>query len=148
MAFKRVLDHRRIRGNHSGFGFVPHRFPRDGFLSSLEREEAALYLFYILAADRHGVSFYGDRRIGDVLGFSSDELRGTREGLVRKDLIRLDDNVCRILELPDKPTAGESGRRGTNSFSELARCLGDGRQWREKPKWTSPPSIRGTKAAG
>ncbi|MCP4755451.1 MAG: hypothetical protein GY866_31695 [Proteobacteria bacterium] len=120
---KKILDSRRIRRNHNGFGFVPHRFLRDGFLSSLERDEAVLYLFYILAADRYGVSFYGDRRICGVLGFSSAELRGIREGLVRKDLIRLDDRVCQVLELPEKPVVEDSRRPAANSYSELERRL-------------------------
>ncbi len=123
MTFKKILDHHRIRGNHGGFGFVPHRFLRDGFLSSLERDEAVLYLFYILAADRYGVSFYGDRRICEVLGFSTSELWDVREGLAGKDLICREGPLCQVLELPDKPVVHDLSRLEVKSFSDLKRRL-------------------------
>ncbi len=36
---------RRIAGQ--GFGFIPHRFLQEGFLSSLNRDELTLYVFLI-----------------------------------------------------------------------------------------------------
>lgn len=123
MSYKKILDHHRIRKNHNGFGFIPHRFLRDGFLSSLKKEEAFLYLFYVLAADRYGVSFYGDRRICNVLGFSESELNRVRDGLAHKDLICRDDPLCQLLELPDQPVVEDSLRSGVHSFSGLNRRI-------------------------
>ncbi|MCP4756946.1 MAG: hypothetical protein GY866_39290 [Proteobacteria bacterium] len=123
MSYKKILDNRRIRKNHGGFGFVPHRFLRDGFLSSLERDEAALYLFYVLATDRYGLSFYGERRICDILGFSPSELRRARDVLAHRDLICRDDPLCQLLELPDRPAVDDSARAGLHSFSGLNRRL-------------------------
>ncbi len=70
MTTKPILDPRRIRKIRSCFGFIQHRFPGDRFLSSLEKNETALYLFWILAADRFRVSYYGDARICGMLDFS------------------------------------------------------------------------------
>ena len=58
MLAKRILNADRIRKIAGGFSFIPHRFLADGFLASLDREEILLYLFLILAGDRHGLSFY------------------------------------------------------------------------------------------
>src|SRR5260221_5516917 len=49
----------RVRsiGGHS-FAFLPHRFLREGFFASLRPNELRLYVLLVLAADRHGLSFY------------------------------------------------------------------------------------------
>ena len=59
MIKKRILDKSRIRRIDGGFAFIPHRFLTDGFLSVLTPREQQLYFFLVLAADRHGLSFYG-----------------------------------------------------------------------------------------
>jgi len=123
MIVKKILDHHRIRRTHNRFGFIPHRFLRDGFLSSLEREETVLYLFYVLAADRFGISYYGDRRICKVLGFSTEELCRVRDGLTCKNLICRDDPLCQLLELPNEPVIEDLRQPGINSFSDLSQCL-------------------------
>ena len=115
----KILDRTRIRQTHNSFGFVPHRFLRDGFLSSLDPCEALLYLFYILAADRYGISYYSDRKMCDLLNFSGEQLRHTRDRLMEKELICCEDPVCQVLELPYQPVkfTVESSRAG--SFSDL-----------------------------
>ena len=123
MTFKKILDHHRIRRTHNRFGFIPHRFLRDGFLSSLKRDERVLYLFYVLAADRFGVSFYGDRRICKMLGFSLEELCRVRDGLTYKNLICRDDPLCQLLELPDTPVIEDLKEPKIHSFANLNKCL-------------------------
>ncbi len=120
----KILDRTRIRQTHNGFGFVPHRFLKDGFLSSLENDEAYLYLFYILAADRYGISFYSDRRMCDLLGLAQVQLRYSRDGLIQKDLICYEEPVCQVLELPDQPTClpGETPR--VRSITDLKARIG------------------------
>lgn len=39
MIKKKILKSNRIRHIEGGFGFIPHRFMTDEFLSSLTREE-------------------------------------------------------------------------------------------------------------
>ncbi len=123
MTAKKILDHRRVRKTHNRFGFIPHRFLRDGFLSSLKGDETVLYLFYALAADRFGVSYYGDRSICKVLGFSPEGLFTARDGLTYKNLICRDDPLCQLLELPDKPVIENLKRPKMNSFSSLNQFL-------------------------
>lgn len=120
---EKVLERNRIRQTHNSFGFIPHRFLRDGFLTSLNSIEAYCYLFYVLAADRYGVSYYSDRRICDLLGFSGAEYRNIRDSLIHKDLICFESPVCQVLELPSQPVVlpGETPR--ISSFTDLKQQL-------------------------
>jgi hypothetical protein len=123
MVPKKILDRERIRQTHNGFGFIPHQFLRDGFLSALEKGEAFLYLFYILAADRYGISFYSDRRICELLSFSPRELRQIRDHLIHKDLICCETPVCQVLELPTRPVLLANGKNDVCSFADLKHRL-------------------------
>ena len=55
MIKKKILNPDRIRRISGGFSFIPHRFLCEGFLASLHQKELLLYLFLVLAADRHGL---------------------------------------------------------------------------------------------
>ena len=58
MIKKKLLNPDRIRRIDGGFSFIPHRFLSDGFLAALPQKELLLYLFLIIASDRHGLSYY------------------------------------------------------------------------------------------
>ena len=92
---------RSIKGQ--GFGFIPHSFLRDGFLSSLGRDDLALYLFLVLAANRHGVSFYGYDAICAMLHMPAECYLDARNRLIDKDLIAFDGTRFQVLSLPDQP---------------------------------------------
>lgn len=92
---------RRIGGQ--GFGFIPHRFMRDGFLTWLSRDELALYVFLVLAANRHGVSFYGYDAICSTLSMSVEQYIDARNRLIVKDLIAFDGTRFQVQSLPDPP---------------------------------------------
>lgn len=124
MPLAKILDPTRIRQTHDGFGFIPHRFLRDGFLTSLDRIEAQLYLFYVLTANRYGISYYGDRRICDLLNLSGKQLRNTRDSLIHKDLICCEERLCQVLELPCRPVTLSEQADATGSFAELNHRLG------------------------
>jgi hypothetical protein len=119
MSTGKILAPTRIRQTHNGFGFIPHRFLRDGFLSSLSDSEARLYLFYVLAADRHGISYYSDRRISDILGYTASQLEYTKNELIHKDLICYEAPVCQVLELLRRPTVLPGERPSPRSFTGL-----------------------------
>jgi hypothetical protein len=92
---------RSIKGQ--GFGFIPHRFLRDGFLSSLGRDELAIYLFLVLAANRHGVSYYGYDAICEILHMPAECYLEARNRLIEEDLIAFDGTRFQVLSLPEKP---------------------------------------------
>ena len=86
-----------------GFGFLPHRFLKDGFLSSLHPDELALYVFLVLAANRYGVSFYGYDAICSALGLHLDRYLQARNTLIGRDLIAFDGRRFQVLSLPERP---------------------------------------------
>jgi hypothetical protein len=100
MIKKKVLNPDRIRRVHGGFSFIPHRFLTDGFLAALQQKETLLYLFLVLAADRHGLSFYSYDTICSLLQMDLDQYINARNGLIDKDLIAFDGTVFQVLELP------------------------------------------------
>jgi len=99
---------RRIDG---GFAFIPNRFLHDGFYAQLSHGERSLYLFFLLAADRTGTSFYSPDRICSIVGLELDDYLALRRCLIQKDLLALDGTIVQVLDLPPKP------RRGSRSSS-------------------------------
>ena len=110
MIKKRILDPARIRRIDGGFSFIPHRFLTEGFLSSLRQKEILLYLFLVLASDRHGLSFYAYDAICSFLELSVDEYIEARDGLIRKELIAFDGTLFQVLDLPPKPVNASDAR--------------------------------------
>ena len=106
MIKKKILIPNRVRHIDGGFGFIPHRFLTDGFLSSLTQEEILLYLFLALVSDRHGLSFYSYDAICSLLQLSLEDYIDARDGLVGKDLIAFDGTIFQVLDLPKKPLQG------------------------------------------
>jgi len=106
MIKKKILVPNRVRHIDGGFGFIPHRFLTDGFLSSLSQEEILLYVFLALVSDRHGLSFYSYDAICSLLQLSLEDYIDARDGLVGKDLIAFDGTVFQVLDLPKKTLQG------------------------------------------
>jgi hypothetical protein len=103
MIKKKILNPDRIRRINGGFSFIPHRFLGDGFLSSLQQKELLLYLFLVIASDRHGLSFYSYDAICTLLQMRLDQYITARNGLIDKDLIAFDGTVFQVLDLPVRP---------------------------------------------
>jgi hypothetical protein len=93
----------RIRKIDGSFTFIPSRFLHDGFLASLSHDEAVLYLFLLLASNRHGVSRYHYDRICKTIGMDGDTYVQARNGLVAKELIAFDGSRFQVLALPPHP---------------------------------------------
>jgi len=62
-----------------------------------------LYLFLILASDRHGLSFYSYDSICSLLQITADQYVKARNGLMDKNLIAFDGTLFQVLDLPAKP---------------------------------------------
>jgi hypothetical protein len=93
----------RVRRIDGSFAFLPHRFLREGFLAALTKNELALYLFLVLAADRDGLSFYSYDRICSTLEIVPDDYLDARNALLDKDLIAFDGTRFQVLALPEQP---------------------------------------------
>jgi hypothetical protein len=108
MIKKKVLNPERIRRIDGGFSFIPHRFLTDGFLASLSQKELLLYLFFTLASDRNGLSFYSYDAICTLLQLNLDQYVEARNSLIDKDLIAFDGTLFQVLDLPPIPVEGLS----------------------------------------
>jgi len=104
MITKKVLVADRIRRIDGGFSFIPHRFLTDGFLQSLQQQELMLYVLLVLAADRHGLSYYSYERICSLLHMTVEQYIAARDALIEKDLIAFDGTLFQVLSLPSRPT--------------------------------------------
>jgi hypothetical protein len=121
MIKKKVLNPDRIRRVHGGFSFIPHRFLADGFLAALHQMEILLYLFLVLASDRHGLSFYSYDTICSLLQMDLDQYIKARNGLIDKDLIAFDGTVFQVLELPAKPVSSSDGQKHAGDQAAIAQ---------------------------
>jgi hypothetical protein len=99
---KVILCPDRIRRITGTFGFIEHRFLKEGFFFTLTHCELLLYLFLVLVADRHGLSFYSYDKICTLLRISVDEFILARDGLMEKDLIAFDGRTFQVLSLPEQ----------------------------------------------
>ncbi len=106
MITKKVLAVDRIRRIDGGFSFIPHRFLTAGFLASLQQQELMLYVFLVVAADRHGLSYYSYERICSLLHMTVEQYTAARDGLIEKDLIAFDGTLFQVLSLPASPAGG------------------------------------------
>ena len=85
------------------FAFLPHRFLREGFFASLTSDELRLYVLLVLAADRHGLSFYHYDSICSLLELPLESYLRARNALIAKDLIAFDGTRFQVLSLPQRP---------------------------------------------
>jgi hypothetical protein len=100
MIGKIILRPDRVRKITGTFGFIEHRFLKEGFFYTLSHHELSLYLFLVLVGDRHGLSFYGYDKICTLLRITLDEFILARDGLIQKDLIAFDGRTFQVLSLP------------------------------------------------
>jgi hypothetical protein len=98
-----------------GFAVIPNRFLRDGFFAQLSALERSLYLFLVLAADRNGVSFYGQDRISSLLEVPLDDVLDARDRLIDLDLVAFDGTRFQVLSLPAKPVTPSPGNVDLNA---------------------------------
>jgi hypothetical protein len=103
MIEKSPLCPQRVRKITGSFAFLEHRFVRDGFWTSLTHHELLLYVFLVLVADRHGLSYYSFDKICALLQLALDDYLLARNALIKKDLIAFDGHLFQVLSLPPRP---------------------------------------------
>ena len=96
-----ILCPDRIRQCHGSFGWIEHRFVREGFLEGLHHPEALLYVFLSIVADKRGISFYSQDRIRQLLGIPyAHTLQGAIDELVDRNLLAYRSGIYQVLDLP------------------------------------------------
>ncbi len=118
---KRVLMPSRIRRIRDGFSWIDRRFLRDGWAERLSREEILLYFFLVAVADQHGLSFWGDARVGGTLKLPLPELVRARDGLLRHGLVAYEPPLYQVLDLTPPPQTPREG--AAPSVGEILRQI-------------------------
>lgn len=96
-----ILRPDRIRRRHGSFGWIEHRFVREGFLEGLHHPEALLYVFLAIVADERGISFYSQDRIRQLLGIPYEHtFDDAINELVDRDLVAYRSGIYQVLDLP------------------------------------------------
>ena len=130
MMEKIILCPDRVRKITGTFGFIEHRFLQEGFFYSLSHYELLLYLFLILVADRHGLSFYSYDKMCSLLRITVDEFILARDGLIEKDLIAFDGRTFQVLSLPRNAPQSTPIRRKEQMRPESVRAIRRAARWR------------------
>jgi hypothetical protein len=97
---KRVMVPARIRRPPAtGWSWMDRRFVRE-HMAYLSREAVLLYFFLAAAADRNGMSFYGDATVAALLQMTLPVLVRAREELLTRDLIAHEVRFTQVLSMP------------------------------------------------
>jgi len=97
-----VLIPERVRKIQGSFAFIEHRFLQKGFFENLTHHELILYLFFVMAGGKEGISWYSYDRIIAYTNLYLDDYIVARNALIDKDLLAFDGHVFQVLSLPDK----------------------------------------------
>ena len=105
----------RVRRIEKSFAWIDHRLLRNGYLPVMTHQDQVLYLFLVLAADRHGVSFYRKEKICDMIGLDWVQFEVTRDRLIDFKLIAFEpysaltpNGYYQVLPVDGRPPAGFS----------------------------------------
>ena len=112
-----VPDPSRVRSVPKSFGWIDHRFLRDGHLPRLTLDDLGLYLFLVLAAGADGVSYYRKEKICDALGLSFGPFEAAKSRLQERDLIAFRpfsehdlNGYYQVLSLPESSVSEAAAR--------------------------------------
>ena len=94
-----------------GFGWIDHRFLRDGYLGRCSPESLALYVLLVCASDAQGLSYYSDSRIAEMLNLEPAVLRSSRRQLIGLGLIAYQKPLYQLLSLKGALVEPNSGKR-------------------------------------
>lgn len=99
----RPLRPERVRHLERPFSWIPFRILSSGLLGELSPAAKLLYFFLCLVSDRMGLSFYGEKRLSELIALSPSRLAQARAELAERDLLAFDGRVYQLLSLPTSP---------------------------------------------
>lgn len=97
---KEPVDPARIRNMPRQFGAVDRNLVYGGVIRGLKPLEIALYLVLVCVGDPEGLSYYSDRRLGELLDVPCCMIVAARDGLIRRGLLLYNYPIYQLLEMP------------------------------------------------
>jgi hypothetical protein len=129
---KSIIAANRKRKLSGSFGWMEHRFIREGYIKVLTKQEILLYFFLALVSDKNGISFYGADRAMSLLKLEESAYFGALSGLEQKDFIYRQGNKVQLLSLPEyetrTPVIGQGRFEKTLSVAEILKRAGHGQE--------------------
>ncbi len=89
----------RLRVVPDQFSWIDHRLVRDRHICGKTPRALALYLFLCTVADARGVSYYSDRTLSGLLGWTVAEVAAARSELIGADLIAYQAPYYQVLRI-------------------------------------------------
>jgi len=120
---KAPLRNDRIRTIEKPFAWIPCRILVNGLFAHISDDAKLLYLFLCLAADRQGLSFYGDQRIHSYFQIQAHAIHQAKQELIQKDLIAFDGYLYQVLSLPGPTTNPIIHKERTGEPERFAEIL-------------------------
>ncbi len=99
MITKKLLNPERVRRVPAQFSWVDHRLVRDRIIQRASAKAWALYLVLVTVGDEHGISYYSDQKLADLLMLSQDELLLMRGQLVIAGVLAHEAPFYQVLAL-------------------------------------------------
>lgn len=99
MITKKLLNPERVRRVPAQFSWVDHRLVRHRYLQRASAKAWALYLVLVTVGDEHGLSYYSDAKLADLLMLPQDELRLVRGQLVVAGVLAYEAPFYQVLAL-------------------------------------------------
>jgi hypothetical protein len=97
---KHPVDRARIRRMPRQFGAVDRNLVYRGLIRGLSPLEISLYLVLVCVGDLQGLSYYSDRRLGELLDAPCGMIAAARDELVRRRLVLYSHPIYQLLEVP------------------------------------------------
>ena len=119
-----------IRTPPQGFGWLDGRLLKEGWLQRLGPEPIAVLVLLVLAADRHGASFYGRERMAARLGIDRDAIDQALNRLLELGLIEHrpwrvgnPDGIWQIMPVPQPDIPQHSKDQATPAAVSIGDAL-------------------------
>lgn len=127
---KTLLRPERLRTIEKPFAWIPFKLLKSGLFKDLTDKAKLLYLFFCLAADRQGLSYYGDPKIQTHFQMSQSDIHRAKNELIQKDLLAYDGRLYQLLSLPSPKSEHlpSPNSTGPERLSDILKRLADAPQ--------------------
>jgi hypothetical protein len=99
---KRILQAERLRRVPPHFSWIDHRLVRAHYLRRADAKAWALYLVLVTVGDEHGLSYYGERSLAQLLALTVEEVITARRQLEAAGVIAYEAPLYQVLALEER----------------------------------------------
>jgi hypothetical protein len=121
---KSIINKERKREIKGSFGWIEHRFIREGYIKKLSKNEMLVYFFLALVSDRNGISFYSVDKATRYIKIEEFEYFQALSALEQKNYVQRKGSKTQLLSLPPLKNVENSGSFDFQRSGKVA-SLGD-----------------------